>query len=43
LVMDIFEHAFITDYNMDRAAYIDAFVNAIDWNVVQDRFNKTQD
>ena len=38
LVMDVFEHAFITDYNMDRAAYIKAFVEAIDWDVVQKRF-----
>jgi superoxide dismutase, Fe-Mn family len=40
LVMDVFEHAFITDYNMDRASYIDAFVKAIDWDVVQDRLSK---
>ena len=40
LVMDVFEHAFVTDYNMDRAAYIQAFVNAIDWDVVQKRFEK---
>ena len=38
LVMDVFEHAFVTDYNMDRASYINAFVEAIDWNVVQKRF-----
>ncbi len=38
LVMDVFEHAFITDYGMDRASYIKAFVNAIDWDVVQKRF-----
>jgi superoxide dismutase, Fe-Mn family len=37
LVMDVFEHAFITDYGMDRAAYIESFVNAIDWDVVQKR------
>src|SRR3989344_5486807 len=38
LVMDVFEHAFITDYNMDRAAYIKAFVEVIDWDIVQKRF-----
>ncbi len=42
LVMDVFEHAFITDYNMDRAAYIKAFIDAIDWNEVQKRFDKAQ-
>jgi Fe-Mn family superoxide dismutase len=31
LVMDVFEHAFITDYQLDRAAYIEAFFNNIDW------------
>ncbi|HLC81735.1 MAG TPA: Fe-Mn family superoxide dismutase [Candidatus Nanoarchaeia archaeon] len=40
LVMDVFEHAFITDYGLDRAAYIDAFVKAIDWDIVQKRFEK---
>lgn len=40
LVMDVFEHAFITDYNMDRAAYIKSFMEAIDWKVVQERFEK---
>ena len=38
LVMDVFEHAFITDYGMDRASYIDAFINSIDWDVVSGRF-----
>jgi superoxide dismutase, Fe-Mn family len=42
LVMDVFEHAFIMDYNMDRASYINAFVEAIDWDVVQERFNSVQ-
>ena len=38
LVMDVFEHAFITDYGMDRASYIDAFINSIDWDVVSGKF-----
>ena len=38
LVMDVFEHAFVTDYGMDRASYIKAFVEAVDWDVVQERF-----
>jgi len=42
LVMDVFEHAFIKDFGMDRAAYIKAFIDAIDWNVVQERFNKVR-
>jgi Fe-Mn family superoxide dismutase len=37
LVMDVFEHAFITDYQLDRAKYINVFFNAIDWETVQGR------
>jgi Fe-Mn family superoxide dismutase len=37
LVMDVFEHAYITDYQLERAKYIEAFFNAIDWDVVQGR------
>lgn len=38
LVMDVFEHAFATDYGIKRADYITAFWNAIDWGVVSSRF-----
>ncbi len=38
LVMDVFEHAYITDYGIKRADYINAFFKAIDWKVVGDRF-----
>jgi len=37
LVMDVFEHAFILDYGMNRADYITAFVKAIDWGEVERR------
>jgi len=37
LVMDVFEHAFITDYGLQRADYIQAFFRAIDWNTVSNR------
>lgn len=40
LIMDVFEHAFISDYGIKRADYINAFMNAIDWRAVEDRFNK---
>lgn len=40
LVMDMFEHAYITDYGIDRASYIKAFIDAIDWDVVQKRFKE---
>lgn len=38
LVMDVFEHAFMVDYGLKRADYITAFMNAIDWGVVEKRF-----
>lgn len=41
LVMDVFEHAFATDYGIKRADYISAFWKAIDWEVVADRFAPT--
>ncbi len=37
LVLDVFEHAFITDYGLEKPAYIDAFFSVIDWNEVERR------
>lgn len=37
LIMDVFEHAFITDYGLKRADYIEAFYNNINWDVVEGR------
>ena len=37
LVMDVFEHAFMLDYGLKRADYIEAFFKNIDWNAVEDR------
>jgi Fe-Mn family superoxide dismutase len=37
LVMDVFEHAFITDYGLKRADYIEAFFKNINWGVVAGR------
>lgn len=39
LVMDVFEHSYITDYGLKRADYISAFFKAINWVVVTTRFN----
>ena len=36
--MDVFEHAFIIDYGLKRADYIEAFFKAIDWVAVEKRF-----
>ena len=38
LIMDVFEHAFMLDYGLNRADYINTFMKAIDWNVVEERF-----
>ena len=37
LVMDVFEHAFMTDYGLKRADYIAAFFQNINWKVVEGR------
>ena len=37
LIMDVFEHAFITDYGLKRADYIEAFFKNINWAVVGGR------
>jgi len=37
LVMDVFEHAFMTDYALKRADYIEAFFKNIKWDVVESR------
>ena len=34
MIMDVFEHAFMLDYGLKRADYIEAFFKAIDWSVV---------
>jgi len=39
LVLDVFEHAYIGDYGLKRADYIDAFIKAIDWKTVSSRLN----
>ncbi|MCM8776522.1 MAG: Fe-Mn family superoxide dismutase, partial [Candidatus Omnitrophica bacterium] len=39
LVMDVFEHAYMLDYGLKRADYIEAFFRALDWGEVQNRFD----
>lgn len=39
LVMDVFEHAYITQFGLNRAQYIDTFFNNVDWTVVDERFD----
>lgn len=37
LIMDVFEHAFMLDYGLKRADYIDSFFKNIDWKAVEAR------
>lgn len=37
LIMDVFEHAFLTDYGIKRADYIQNFLKHINWDVVANR------
>lgn len=39
LVMDVFEHAYITDYGIKRADYIEAFFRQINWDLITQRFD----
>lgn len=37
LIMDVFEHAFMTDYGLKRADYIEAFFSNINWEAASTR------
>ena len=34
IALDVYEHAYFLDYRTDRASYIDAFFDNLDWSVV---------
>lgn len=38
LIMDVFEHAYMPDYGLDRMKYIEAFFNNVNWDVVSKRY-----
>lgn len=37
MVLDVFEHAYYIDYKNDRAKYVEAFWNIVNWNEVSKR------
>jgi len=37
LIMDVFEHAFMIDYGLKRADYIDAFFKNVNWSAIESR------
>ncbi len=40
LVIDVFEHAYMTDYGIKKADYVAAFMKNIKWEEVEKRFRK---
>ncbi|NGX63099.1 MAG: Superoxide dismutase [Fe] [Candidatus Anoxychlamydiales bacterium] len=40
LVMDVWEHAYLTQFGLNRKKYIDTFFNNINWQEVSKRFEK---
>jgi superoxide dismutase, Fe-Mn family len=38
IVLDVFEHAYMTDYGIKRADYVDVALHAIDWRVAEERY-----
>jgi Fe-Mn family superoxide dismutase len=42
VALDVYEHAYFLDYQTDRASYIEAFFNNLDWDVVNQWVAKYQ-
>ncbi len=40
LVLDVYEHAYMIDFGIDKDRYLQIFRRNIDWSVVNERFNK---
>ena len=40
LVLDVFQHAFMINYGLKRADYIEAFLKNVKWEEVEKRFVK---
>jgi len=40
LALDTYEHAYFLDHGVNRGLYIDAFFDNLDWEVVEENFNK---
>jgi len=39
LVLDVWEHAFLLDYQLDRPGYLEAFMRQVNWQEVARRFD----
>jgi len=42
VALDVYEHAYFLDYQTDRASYIDAFFDNIDWHTINEWVSKYQ-
>ena len=42
VALDVYEHAYFLDYQTDRASYIDAFFDNLDWSTINDWVSKYQ-
>lgn len=40
LVMDVFEHAYMIDYDTNKKDYLQTFLRQINWQVAEERFDK---
>lgn len=43
VVMDVFEHAYLTDYGLKKESYIESFLRASDWHVIEARLTAVLD
>lgn len=39
LVLDVYEHAYMIDFGIDRKKYVDTFIANINWDIVNNRLN----
>jgi Fe-Mn family superoxide dismutase len=42
VALDVYEHAYFLDYQTDRASYIDAFLDNLDWATIDDWASRYQ-
>ena len=40
MVLDVWEHAYYLDYKNDRAKFVDAFWNIVNWDEIDKRFDQ---
>lgn len=40
VALDVYEHAYVADFSTARPKYLDAFLDNMDWNVVEESFGK---